>query len=73
MLAHWLCEALRSSLQVSSVRIIVRVGTDMDVCCPLSASTAIPVEAELRQLLQARHLITAEQLTVQHEALRQWM
>jgi signal transduction histidine kinase len=33
----------------------------------------IPVEAELRQLLQARHLITAEQLTGQHEGLRQWM
>ena len=72
-LTRWLCEALRSSLQVSSVRIIVRVGTDMDVCCPSSVSTEIPVEAELRQLLQARHLITAEQLTVQHEGLRQWM
>ncbi len=72
-LTRWLCEALRNSLQVSSVRIIVRVGTDLDVCCPSSVSVAIPVEAELRQQLVARHFITAEQLTAQHEGLRQWM
>ena len=69
----WLCESLRSSLQVCSVRITIRVGTNLDVCCPPSESAAIPVEAELRQLLQARHLITAEQLTAKHEGLRQWM
>jgi signal transduction histidine kinase len=72
-LTRWLCEALRSSLQVSSVRIIVRLGTDLDVCCPPSASAGTLMEKELQELLQARHLITAEQLTLQHEGLRQWM
>lgn len=72
-LTRWLCEALRSSLQVSSLRIIVRLGTDLDVSCPPSASAGTLMEKELLELLQARHLITAEQLTTQHEDLRQWM
>ena len=72
-LTRWLCEALRSSLQVSSVQIIVRLGTDLDVCCPPSASAGTLMEKELQELLQARHLITAEQLTTPHEELRQWM
>ena len=72
-LARWLCEALQSSLQVSSVRILVRAGTDLDICSPLSAPMEIPAEAELRQLLQTVHQITSEQLTGEHESLRQWM
>lgn len=72
-LTRWLCDALRNSLQVSSVRIIVRTGADLDVCCPLSASTEIPVETELLQLLLARNQIMAEQLTAEHESLRRWM
>ncbi|MFO0999140.1 MAG: ATP-binding protein [Planctomycetaceae bacterium] len=72
-LTRWLCESLRNSLQVSSVRIIVRAGMDLDVCSPMSATAGIAVDPELRQLLLTRHQITSEQLTAEQESLRQWM
>lgn len=72
-LTRWLCEALRSSLQVSSVRIVVRVGAELDICCPMSAPLATPLEKELWVLLQTSHQVTSEQLTAEHESLRRWM
>lgn len=72
-LTRWLCTALRSSLQVTSVRIIVRAGVELDLCCPSCTSQLLPIEAELRQLLQAKPVVIPEQLSVENEAVRQWM
>lgn len=72
-LARWLSDALRNSLQVCSVRIVIRSGLELDVRCPILDSDILSREKELQQLVTSRHLITTEQLTVDHEGLRNWM